>query len=146
MYFSIVLSLIFNMMVASASASGPIKSYLIENVLSAGTSLKSIPQKIKKMNIIDEDQATDLESVISQIIQAANNNNLDNLINALEDYRSKFLDFVYEKYCQSKAIMDQKAFKNSVIYKNILIKLNRKSLVLPRIVTRNPAYMSNILD
>ncbi len=130
----------------SASANESVKLYLIENVLNAAPVLESIPQKIKEMNIIDGDQATDLQSIVSQIIQAANNNNLDTLINALEDYRSTFLNFVYENRCQSKAIMDQKAFKASLIYRNILTKLNRKSLVLPRIVTRNPAYMSNLLD
>jgi hypothetical protein len=146
MYFYIVLSLIFNMMVTSASANEFVKLYLIENVLNAVPALNSIPQKIKEMNIIDGDQATDLQRIISKIIQAANDNDLDNLINALENYRSTFLDIVYENQCQSKAIMDQKAFKVSLVYTNILTKLHRKSLVLPRIVTRNPDYMNNILD
>ena len=146
MCFSIILSLIFNMMVTSASANESVKLYLIQNVLNDSHFLKSISQKIKKMNIIDEDQATDLQRIISKIIQAANDNNLDNLINALEDYRSTFLDIVYENQCQSKGIVDQKAFKVSLVYTNILTKLHRKSLVLPRIVTRNPDYMNNILD
>jgi RNAse (barnase) inhibitor barstar len=134
------------MMVTSASANEFVKLYLIENVLNAVPALNSIPQKIKEMNIIDGDQATDLQRIISKIIQAANDNDLDNLINALENYRSTFLDIVYENQCQSKAIMDQKAFKVSLVYTNILTKLHRKSLVLPRIVTRNPDYMNNILD
>lgn len=134
------------MMVSSVSANESVELYLIENVLNAASALNSIPQKIKEMNIIDGDQATDLQRIISKIIQAANDNNLDNLINALEDYRSTFLDIFYENQCQSKGIIDQKAFKVSLVYTNILTKLHKKSLVLPRIVTRNPDYMNNILD
>jgi hypothetical protein len=141
MYLSIVLSLILNMFSISASAANIDVTYEIQNVITHTDHLQSIPKQLLTLDIINADQVPLLEEIISSVIEAANQNNLTDLMSALTSYEIKFIELACEHhYKRPDAFLYTAAFMNSDTLENIVKKLGELDLLVSSIVMNNPEY------